>query len=442
MQMQISEHFTTPKLLRFALPSIVMMMFTSLYTIVDGLFVSNLVGQEAFTSLNLIWPAVGIFQSFGFMIGTGGTALVSKTLGEQREQRASEYFTMMIVFEVLLGLVISIFTMIFITPIAKLCGATPDLIPDCIAYGLPLFACMAFSFMSASFQSFLVAAGKPQFGLTISLAAGVMNMVMDYVCIAIFGWGIFGAAFATALNWVVGSIIPLVWFYKHQECPIHLTRFKWRFKSLGRACFNGMSEMVTNVSMSLVALLYNLVLMQITGPDGVVVYGIIQYMTFLLISAFLGYSMATAPCIGYQYGAQNHEELHSLLKKSIMIIVVASISIVVISDILAPVLSAVFVSYSDTLMDMTQHAIRVYSLCFLAAGFNVFASSFFTALNNGVVSAIISLMRTFIFQVGAVLLLPMWLGLEGVWLATTVAEVLSLLVSIYYLIHLRKRYGY
>lgn len=442
MQIQISDHFTTPKLLRFALPSIVMMVFTSMYTIVDGLFVSNLVGQEAFTSLNLIWPAIGIFSAFGFMIGTGGTALVSKTLGEKREQRACEYFTMLIVFEILLGLLISVMTMVGIEPLARLCGATEDLIPDCIAYGLPLLACMAFSFLSASFQSFLVAAGQPKMGLMISLAAGVMNMVMDYVCIAIFGWGIFGAAFATGLNWVVGAVIPMVWFYKHQESPIHFTRFSWRFGALGKACFNGMSEMVSNVSMNLVALLYNLELMKIAGPDGVVVYGIIQYLTFLFIAAFLGYSMATAPCIGYQYGAQNHEELSSLLKKSIGIIAAASVAIVILSDALAPLLSSIFVSYSPTLMEMTQHAIRIYSLCFLAAGFNVFTSSFFTALNNGVVSAVVSLMRTFLFQVGAVLLLPIWFGLNGIWSATTVAEGLSLVMSIAFLVCLRKRYGY
>ena len=442
MSISISDHFTYGKLLRFAFPTIIMMIFTSMYTIVDGIFVSNLVGSQAFTALNLIWPAVGILGSFGFMIGTGGVALVSKTLGEGQKQTASEYFSMLVTFEVILGLVVSFLTLLFIRQLCLICGATPDLMEDCIAYGLPLMACQCFFFLSASFQSFLVAAGKAKLGLLVTVAAGLSNMILDYVFIAWFKMGIAGAAYATALNWIVGALIPLFMFWKKKDEDIHLCKFHWRFKAIGQSCFNGMSEMVTNLSMSLVLLLYNQVLMRIIGPDGVIAYGVIQYLAFLFAATFLGYTMAVSPCIGYQYGANNTTELKNLLKKSLVIIGVVSVAIVCLADLGAPKLSGIFVSYSDTLMEMTEKAIRIYSFCFLMSAFNTFASGFFTSLNNGLVSAIISLMRTFVFQVISILWLPTILGLNGVWNASNLAEALSLIVSLFFLIKMRKRYGY
>lgn len=442
MAIQISDHFSYSKLLRFAFPSIVMMVFTSLYTIVDGLFVSNLAGPEEFTALNLIWPAIGLIGSFGFMIGTGGTALISKTLGEKNKPLASEYFSMLISFEVILGIILAAMALIFAVPLARLCGATEELIPGCLSYGIPLFAAFPFYFLSTTFQTFLVAAGKPKLGLGISLLGGGLNILLDYVFVGGFSMGAGGAALATALNWVLTSLIPIWWFFRHKEAEFHFVRFKWRFKAIAQSCFNGMSEMVTNISMNLVVLLYNLALMKMAGSDGVVVYGILQYLTFLFSSIFLGYTLAVAPCIGYQYGAANHAELKNLLVKSLVLIGISNAAMVILADWSAPLLSSVFVSYSDTLMQMTQYAIGIYSLGFLFAGFNGFASGFFTALNNGVVSALLAFMRTFVFQVGSILILPGLFGLTGIWSANVVSEVLSFVMSIGALVLMRKKYGY
>lgn len=438
----ISDHFTYSKLVRYCLPSVTMMVFTSLYTIVDGFFVSNLAGQEAFTSLNLIWPVIGILSSFGFMIGTGGTALVSKTLGEKNQQKACEYFSMLIIFEILLGIFVSALSILFIEPLARLCGATEALLKDCYLYAIPLLACQCFCFMSNSYQSFLVAAGKSKFGLVISLACGMLNMFLDYVLIATLHLGILGASLATSFNWVLGGLIPTWWFWKHKEADIHFVKFNWKIKALWQSCFNGMSEMVTNLSLSFILLLYNLVLMRIAGEEGVVVYGVIQYLGFLFAAAFLGYTLAIAPCISYQYGAQDHQELKNLLHKSLILIGIFSVIIVLIADTTAYGFASVFVSYSKVLIQKTEHAIRLYSLGFLVAGFNIFASGFFTALNNGPISAVLSLMRTFIFQAIAVLILPYFFGLEGVWLANFVSELLSILLSLFFLIKFKKRYGY
>lgn len=442
MALSISDHFTYSKLLRFTFPSIVMMVFMSLYTIVDGFFVSNLAGKEAFTALNLIWPAIGLLGAFGFMFGTGGTALVSKTLGEQKKELACEYFTMIIVFEIILAVTVSAITIAAIVPICHLVGATDDLIPDCIAYGVPLLVMQVFMYLSNSYQSFLVVVGKAKFGLVITLITGFSNMILDYVLVGIFDMSVLGAALATGINWIIGALIPTWWFWKHKEADIHFTKFNWHFKALGQASFNGLSEMVSNISMNLIILLYNFVLMSMTGPDGVVVYGVIQYLSFLFASVFLGYSMAIAPCVGYQYGAQNRKELKNLLLKSLVIIAIVALATVALAALGAHQLSAIFVSYSDVLMELCEHAIRIYCLGFLMAGFNIFASGFFTALNNGPVSAIISLLRTFIFQVGAILIMPHLFGLDGVWSATVVAEAMSFVVCIAFLLGLRKRYGY
>ncbi|UNT95178.1 MATE family efflux transporter [Allobaculum mucilyticum] len=441
-QIQISDHFTTGKIIRFALPSIIMMIFTSLYTIVDGLAVSNLVGDAAFSSLNLIWPAIGMMGAFGFMIGSGGNALVSKTLGEKKEHLACEYFTMLIVFEVIVGIIVSALMLIYILPISRLLGATDDLIADCILYGAPLIALQCFFFMSMTFQSFLVTAGKPKLGLYISLAAGFSNMFLDFFFIGPCGFGIFGAALATGINWILSSVVPLIWFARHKDALIHFVRFHWRFGALGRACFNGMSEMVTNLSASFVLMLYNAQLMRLIGPSGVNAFGVIQYIQFLATAIFFGYTMAAAPCIGYQYGAGDHKELSNLLRISIRLTLLASILVTVGCEFSARQLSMVFVSYSASLMDLTSHALRIYAISFLFSGFNILASGFFTALNNGLVSAVLSFGRTFIFQAGAIIFLPMFFGVEGVWCSSVLSELLSAILAFGFLFALRKKYGY
>lgn len=442
LQIRISDHFTYSKLLRFSLPSIIMMIFTSMYTIVDGIFVSNLAGADAFASLNLIWPAIGLLGAFGFMIGAGGTALVSKTLGEGNQKLACEYFSMLVVFEILIGILVSIVTIAEIVPISYLLGATDDLIADCVLYGVPLLAAQCLFYLHATFQPFLIAAEKAKLGLAVTILSGITNMVLDYFLIAVVHMGIMGAALATAAGWAISSLIPAWWFWKHQEAPIHFTRFRWHFRALGQSCLNGSSEMVTNLSASLVLMLYNLELMQLVGPDGVVAYGVIQYILFLFSAAFFGYTMAVAPCIGFQFGAGDRKELKNLFGKSMLIILIASIVLTITAEILASLLSMVFVSYSESLMTMTTHAIRIFSICFLMSGFNIFASGFFTALNNGPVSALLSFGRAFVFQIGSILLLPVFFGVEGIWASSVVAEFLSLLLGIWCLLHYRKRYGY
>lgn len=442
MEMKISDHFSTGRILRFALPSIIMMVFTSMYTIVDGLAVSNLVGESAFASLNLIWPAVGMLGAFGFMIGSGGNALISKTLGEKKEQLACEYFTMLIVFEIIVGVIVSVLVLTFLPQIARFMGATDDLMADCLAYGRPLIAMQAFFFISTSFQSFLVTVGKPKLGLAISLIAGFSNMILDFVLIAFGNLGILGASLATAFNWVLGAAVPVIWFWRHKEAPIHFTRFKWRLRPLVQSCYNGLSEMITNLSASFVLMLYNGQLMRLIGPDGVNAYGVLQYIMFLAHAMFFGYSMASSPCIGYQYGAQNHKELKNLLRISIRLTMIGSVLVTVLSEVFARELSMIFVSYSETLMDLTVYAIHIFSLSYLFGGFNIFMSAFFTALNNGTVSGILSLTRTFLFQAGAILILPAMFGVDGVWWSSVAAEGLSAIVAFFFLWKMNSRYGY
>lgn len=442
MEYKLSEHFSYGRLIRYSIPSIVMMVFTSMYTIVDGLFVSNLAGDAAFASLNLIWPVIGMLSAFGFMVGTGGAALVSKTLGEKKKFLACEYFTMLIAFEILTGIVVSVITAFNIRSIARMLGATDDLIQDCVNYGFILLLAQPFVFVSTSFQSFLVTAEKPKAGLWITVLCGISNMVFDYVFIAWCQMGIFGAALATALGWVIGSILPLFFFVRSGRSALHFVHFKWHFKALGQACLNGSSEMVTNLSASFVLMLYNFELMHYIGSNGVNAYGVIQYITFLFSAVFFGYNMAAAPLIGFQYGAQNHRELKSLTSKSLVTTICFCLLMTAIAEASAGWLSHIFVSYSATLMELTVHAIHLYAIGFLMAGFNIFASGFFTALNNGVVSAILSFMRTFVFQAGCILLLPLVWGIDGIWLAVPVSEGLSALLGVFYLVYEKKRYGY
>lgn len=442
MRLTLNQHYTYPKLLLFCLPSIIMMVFTSLYTIVDGIFVSNMAGSDAFAALNLIWPVIGMIGAFGFMIGSGGTALIAKQLGEQKEHEACENFSMLICFEIAVGLVISLSFALIVRPLSIALGADDHLVDYCVQYGFIMLVLQTFYFLQTTFQSFLVAAGRPALGLYISLAAGVLNMILDYVFISVFGWGIAGAALATGINWFVASIIPAVFFFVNKSTPLHFCRFSWRYKDLWKACTNGLSEMVTSLSSSFVYMLYNYELLKIAGNDGVIAYGVVQYIALLLSAVFFGYTMACAPLISYQYGAKNHEQLHNLLKKSLVIITIASLAVTIAARLASYSLAAVFVSYSPELMEITHRAVELFALSFLMTGLNIFFSGFFTALNNGAVSAFLSLCRTFVFQAGAIVLLPLFFGISGIWLASLAAESLSLVVSIAVVIKYRRRYNY
>ncbi len=442
MKIQLSEHFTYKTLIKFTIPTIIMMIFTSIYGVVDGIFVSNCDGSDAFAAVNLIMPVLMILGTVGFMIGSGGSALIAKTIGEGKKEKANEYFSMLIYLLIIIGLILSIVGIIAIRPISGLLGAKENILEDCITYGRFLLIFLIPFILQNCFQNFLVVAEKPTFGLIISIIAGITNMILDFVFIYVLKMGVFGAAAATGISQLVGGVIPLVYFIRKNNSPLKIIKAKFERKAIWQSCTNGSSEMLTNLSMSLVNMLYNIQLMKYAGSDGVVAYGIIMYIGFVFSGTYLGYSMGTAPIIGYHYGAENTEELKSLLKKSLKLIAITSIVMTGLAEISSKLLASIFVSYNAELLDMTTNAIRLFAISYIISGFNIFASSFFTALNNGLVSATISFLRTLVFQVAMILILPLIFGLNGIWLAVVVAETLALIVSIIFLVYNRKNYKY
>lgn len=442
MAIQLSEHFTYKKLLRFVLPSIIMMIFTSIYGVVDGLFVSNYAGKTSFAAINLIMPVIMGISALGFMMGTGGSALVSKTLGEGNKEKANDYFSMIVMSTIIGGIILSIIGEIFTPQLAKMIGADDTMIKDSVTYGRVLFASLTAFMLQNVFQSFLITAEKPNLGLLVTVLAGVTNMVFDFLMVGVFKWGVMGAGIATALSQIVGGIVPLIYFMRENNSLLRLKKFKFDGQALLKVCANGSSELMTNLSISIVNMLYNFQLMKIAGKNGVAAYGTIMYVNFVFIAIFLGYSIGTAPIIGYHHGAGNTKELKNLLGKSLKLVGIFGVCLMVSAILLSGVLSKIFVGYDEELFEMTSNAFRIYAVSFLICGFNIYSSSFFTALNNGMVSAIISFMRTLVFQILSVLILPMVLGLNGIWLSITVAEVLSLIVTITFLIKNKEKYHY
>lgn len=442
MQIQLSEHFNYKKLIRFTLPSIIMMIFTSIYSVVDGIFVSNIVGSDAFASVNLIYPVLMILGALGFMIGTGGSAIVSKTLGEGDNEKANNYFSMLIYFIIGMGILLTIIGLIFIRPISQIMGANGEILEGCVVYGRILTISLVAFMLQNTFQSFLVVAEKPTFGLIISIIVGILNMIGDFLLIYVFKLGVAGAAIATALSQALAGIVPFIYFARKNKTNLRLVKAKFKWKIILKTCTNGSSEMLTNISMSLVNILYNMQLMKMIGADGVVAYGIIMYMSFIFSASYIGYSIGTAPIIGYHYGAENKEELKSLLKKSLIIIGIAGLAMTLLAEILSGILAKIFVSYDNNLLELTSHAIRLFSISFLFSGFSIFSSSFFTALNNGLISAIISFFRTLVFQIAMIFILPIFLEIDGIWLSVVFAEILSLLVSAVLIIKNKNKYGY
>lgn len=442
MKIELSEHFTYKKLIKFTIPTIVMMIFTSIYGVVDGIFVSNFVGSDSFAAVNLIMPALMIFGTIGFMIGTGGSALVSKTIGEGDRQKANRYFSMLIYILIIVGLILTIIAVAMVKPMSKLLGAEGEILEDCITYGRVLIMFLIPFVLQNCFQSFLIVAEKPTFGLVISIITGISNMILDWLFMYVFKLGIFGAALATGISQLIGGIVPLIYFVSKNNSTLKLVKTKIEGKAILQACINGSSEMLTNLSMSLVNMLYNLQLMKYIGSNGVVAYGIIMYVGFIFTGTYLGYSIGTAPIIGYHYGAGNTDELKNLLKKSIKLIAITSLIMTIISEITSKILASIFVSYDIELLEMTANAIRIFSISYLISGFNIFSSSFFTALNNGLVSAVISFLRTLVFQIAMIFILPAIWGVNGIWLAVSFAEILALIVSTIFLIINREKYQY
>lgn len=442
MKIQLSDHFSYSKLIKFTLPTIAMMIFTSIYGVVDGVFVSNCVGSDAFAAVNLIMPIIMILGSVGFMIGTGGSAIVSKTLGEGKKEKANEYFSMLVYLCVVSGVMLSVIGIIFTGPIAVLLGAKGSIAKDCVTYGRTVFFMLTGLFLQNAFQSFLVVAEKPKLGLFVTLLAGFTNMFLDFLFVYVLRFGVFGAALATGISQFVGSVIPIIYFAGGKNNVLKLTKCRFNKDIIIKTCINGSSEMVTNMSMSLVNILYNMQLMKYIGTNGVVAYGIIMYVGFIFVGTYMGYAVGSAPVISYHYGAGNKDELKNLFKRSLTIIIVSSVVMTLIAEIIAGYLAGIFVSYDNNLLELTTEAIRIYAVSYLISGINIFASSFFTALNNGVVSAVISFMRMFVFQIVMILLLPVVLGISGIWTAVIAAEVLSVVISVMFLVKNRKKYSY
>lgn len=444
MRIQLSDHFSYGKLVRFTMPSIAMMIFTSIYGVVDGFFVSNFAGKTPFAAVNLIMPFLMIVSTVGFMFGTGGTALVAKTFGEGKKERANRLFSLFTYTAFALGVLLAAVSIVFLRPIAAFLGAEEELLENCVIYGRIILCALPFYVLQLLFQSFFVTAEKPQLGLIVTVCAGVTNMVLDAVLVTLLPqeYKLIGAALATASSQTVGGVIPLFYFFRKNTSTLRLGKTKFDGRAIGKACFNGSSEFMSNVSMSVVGMLYNVQLLKYAGENGVAAYGVMMYVSMIFSGAFIGYSIGTAPVIGFHYGAQNHGELKSILRKSLTLIGGFAVFMVVLSELSAVPLARLFVGYDLALMDLTVSGFRIFALSFLLMGFAIFGSGFFTALNDGLTSALISFLRTMVFQIAAVLILPLVLGVDGIWWSIAVAEGMAVLLTFLFLKIKQKKYGY
>ncbi|MCI9352294.1 MAG: MATE family efflux transporter [Lawsonibacter sp.] len=442
MAIKLSDHFTYSKLLRFTLPSITMMIFTSVYSVVDGLFVSNLIGENALSAVNIMFPVSMIIGAVGFMLGSGGSAIVARTMGEGKQELANRYFSMIILCVLGLGTALSALSLLFVEPLARLVGASDLLIDDCLAYGAVIFGGSVVFMLQMSFQTFFVTAELPKIGLFFSLISGVTNITLDYLFMGPLNMGIAGAAWGTVLSYAVGGILPLFFFLKPPMGTLRLCSTKLYWRELKNACINGSSELMSNLSASLISILYNLQLMRMVGELGVAAYSVMMYVDFAFAAVFLGFSMGSGPIISFHYGAGNEEELKSIFRKSISVISIASVFMVAMAQLLGRPLAMAYVGYNPELLEMTVHGFRIFAFSYLFCGFGVYGSGFFTALCNGAISALISFLRLFLFRGGMVLLLPLFFKLDGIWLAVTVADALGALVSVLLIWKYRKRYHY
>lgn len=442
MRIQLSDHFDYKRLLRFTFPSMVMMVFTSLYSVVDGFFVSNFVGKTPFAAVNFIMPVLMILGSVGFMFGSGGSALVSKTMGEGEPEKAQKLFSLFVYSTAVCGVIIAIISFIFIRPLAAFMGAEGEMLDNCVLYGRILLLSLPFFMLQYEFQSFFITAEKPQMGLVVTVVCGLTNMVLDALFMAVFSWGLVGAAAATAISQILGGLIPILYFCKANAGVLRLTRTKVDGKALLKACTNGSSELMSNISMSIVSILYNFQLMRYAGENGIAAYGVLMYVNMIFLAIFIGYSTGVAPVVGYHYGAGNHSELKGLLKKSYVIIGIFAVVMFGLAELLAGTLAGIFVGYDQELMEMTERAFMIYSVSFLFSGIAIYGSSFFTALNDGLTSALISFLRNLLFQVAAVIILPLVFGIDGIWFSVVAAELVVAVMTVLFITVKRGKYQY
>ena len=438
MNIKLSDQFTYRRVLRFALPSIFMMIFTSIYSVVDGFFVSNFSGKNALAAVSFIYPYIMIFGAIGFMLGTGGTALIAIRLGEGEKEKANQTFSMMVYVTIALGILFSIFGSVSIQQVALLLGANEDILALSVTYGSILLIGLPAFMLQFEFQSFMVAAEKPKLGLYITIVSGLTNILFDLLLVGILKMGISGAAIATDVSELVGGVFPVLYFVRKNNSSLQLIKARIDFSDLRRALANGSSEFITNISLSVVSMLYNAQLMKFAGADGVAAYGVLLYVSEIFLAVFVGYAIGTAPIIGYHFGARNQKELKNVFGMSIRIIGICGFAMLIAGEIFAGAIAGVFVGYDEELMKMTVHAFRIFSFSFLFASIPIYCSAFFTALNNGVLSALISFVGTFLFEIGSVLLLPMIMGLDGIWFSLVVAELAASILSIGILLRKRK----
>lgn len=442
MKIQLSEHFNFKKLLHFTFPSIIMLIFTSIYGVVDGFFVSNYAGKEPFTAVNFIMPVLMLLGCFGFMFGTGGGALISKTMGEGKSEKAKSTFSLIVYTSIICGIVLSVLGFLLIEPVASMLGAQGQLLTDSVTYAQIILIAIPVYILQYEFQCLFVTAGKPSLGLYVTIAAGLTNMILDALFVAVFKWGLEGAAAATAISQFVGGLVPLIYFSCPNSSLLRLGKTHFDGKALLKTCTNGASELMSNISMSIVSMLYNAQLLKYAGEDGVAAYGVLMYVSLVFQAVYIGYSVGTAPIISYNYGAQNHTELKSLLKKSLISISIFAVIMFAASLALSKPLSYIFVGYDKELLNLTVRAFSIFSFSFLFSGYAIIGSSFFTALNNGLISALISFMRTLVFQIAAVLIFPLIWQVDGIWLSIVAAEVMSVIVTILFLKANKKKYQY
>lgn len=442
MNISLSEHFGFGKLIRFTLPSIGMMIVTSVYGVVDGYFVSNYVGLTPFAAVNLIMPFLMILGGAGFMFGAGGSALIAKNLGEGNKEKANGIFSLLVYSAAALGIVFAVAGTAVLRPVSRLLGAEGELLENCVRYGRIYLAAMPLYLLQFTFQSFFIAAEKPKIGLFVTIAAGVANIAMDALFVAVLDWGLEGAALATAVSIAAGGGIPLVYFARKNSSLFRLGKTRFDGKALLKTCANGSSELMNNISMSIVSMLYNFQLNKYAGENGIAAYGVMMYVNLIFLALFIGYSTGTAPIVSYHYGAENKEELKSLLRKSIVIIGICSVSMIILAQLLAYPLAKIYVGYDEELMELTLSGFRIFSVSFLFAGVAIYGSAFFTALNDGLTSALISFLRTLVFQTAAVLILPVFFDIDGIWFSIAAAEMVAAAVTAAFVLGKRKKFGY
>ena len=442
MKIQLSDHFTYGRLLKFTLPSIAMMIFTSIYGVVDGIFVSNFAGKIPFAALNLIMPYLMAFGVLGFMVGTGGTALISISMGMGDHKKANDLFSLLTYVSILGGVALTVLSMIFMRPAAIALGAEGQILEDAVTYGMIVQVALTAYILQYAFQSFCVAAEKPNLSLGMMVTAGLCNIGLDALFVAVFRWGLVGAAAATAIAQIIGALVPLIYFARPNSSLLRLGRCTVDWQALLRTCVNGSSELMSNLSMSLVSMLYNLQLIKYAGENGIAAYGVIMYVNFVFLAVFIGFVIGVAPIVGFNHGADNREELQNVFRKSLVILLGMSLAMTGSALLLAKPLSGIFVGYDAELLELTTRGFVIFSLSFLVCGFNLFGSSFFTALNNGLVSAVISFLRTLVCQIAAVMLLPLVLDVDGIWWSIVAAEAAAFAITVAFLVKLWKKYHY